>query len=125
MKINSVLSGMLFLLNQISFGQTHHEKLLNKINGRTKRLKKLVVLEKKENDIKLISELYIPEYFTVQLGITSDYVTGFKYFIVENEIFLEVLASKNKQKTTFFMVALAEEYKAILAKENRQQSLKK
>ncbi|RTZ06428.1 hypothetical protein EKL98_04060 [Flavobacterium bomense] len=76
-------------------------------------------MEKKENDIKLISELYNPEYFTVQLGIASDYVTGFKYFIVENEIFLEVLASKNKQKTTFFMVALAEEYKAILAKENR------
>ncbi|RTZ02852.1 hypothetical protein EKM02_02045 [Flavobacterium sp. RSP49] len=113
------------MLNQISFGQTHHEKLLNKIIGRTKRLKKLVVLEKKENDIKLISELYIPEYFTVQLVLASDYVNDFKYFIVDNEFFLEVLASKNKQKTTFFMVALAEEYKAILAKENRQQSLKK
>ncbi|RTY95538.1 hypothetical protein EKL32_05890 [Flavobacterium sp. GSN2] len=112
------------LLNLLG-GSMPLDPLLNKINGRTKRLKKLVVLEKKENDIKLISELYNPEYFTVQLGIASDYVTGFKYFIVENEIFLEVLASKNKQKTTFFMVALAEEYKAILAKENRQQSLKK
>ena len=39
------------------------DPLINKINGRTKRLKKLVVVEKKESNIKLLSELYDDEYF--------------------------------------------------------------
>lgn len=106
------------LLNLLG-GSKPLDPLLNKINGRTKRLKKLVVLEKKESFIKLISELYNQEYFAVQLDIVSDYVNGFKYFIVENDLFLEVLATKNEEKTTFFMVALAEEYKAILVKEKQ------
>jgi hypothetical protein len=105
-------------LLQLLGGSMPLDPLINKINGRTKRLKKLVVLEKKENFIKLISELYNQEYFTVQLGIASDYVNGFKYFIVENENFLKVLESKNEERTSFFMVALAQEYKDILSNEN-------
>lgn len=105
-------------LLQLLGGSMPLDPLINKINGRTKRLKKLVVLEKKENFIKLISELYNQEYFTVQLGIASDYVNGFKYFIVENENFLKVLESKNEERTSFFMVALAQEYKDILNNEN-------
>lgn len=101
------------LLNLLG-GSMPLDPLINKINGRTKRLKKLVILEKKENYIKLISELYNQEYFTVNLGIASDYVNGFKYFIVENENFLKVLESKNEERTSFFMVALAQEYKDIL-----------
>ena len=101
------------LLNLLG-GSMPLDPLINKINGRTKRFKKLVVLEKKENYIKLISELYNQEYFTVQLGIARDYVNGFKYFIVENEDFLKVLESKNEERTSFFMVALAQEYKDIL-----------
>lgn len=105
-------------LLQLLGGSMPLDPLINKINGRTKRLKKLVVLEKKENFIKLISELYNQEYFTVQLGIANDYVNGFKYFIVENENFLKVLESKNEERTSFFMVALAQEYKDILNNEN-------
>lgn len=88
-------------LFQLLGGLMPLDPLINKINGRTKRLKKLVVLEKKENFIKLISELYNQEYFTVQLGIANDYVNGFKYFIVENENFLKVLESKNEERTSF------------------------
>ncbi|WP_426090963.1 hypothetical protein [Flavobacterium sp. DSR3-2] len=105
-------------LLQLLGGSMPLDPLINKINGRTKRLKKLVILEKKENFIKLISELFSQEYFTVQLGIANDYVNGFKYFIVENENFLKVLESKNEERTSFFMVALAQEYKDILNNEN-------
>lgn len=105
-------------LLQLLGGSMPLDPLINKINGRTKRLKKLVILEKKENFIKLISELYSQEFFTVQLGIANDYVNGFKCFIVENENFLKVLESKNEERTSFFMVALAQEYKDILNNEN-------
>lgn len=107
----------ILLLNLLG-GAMPLDPLINKINGRTKRLKKLVALEKKEEYIKLISELYDPKHFTGQLGIASDYVSGFKYFIVENEIFLKVLATKKEQSISFFMVALAEEYKARMRSEN-------
>ena len=94
------------------------DPLINKINGRTKRLKKLVVVEKKEMNIQLISELYQQEYFTLQLKIAAEYINGFKYFVVENENFVKVLHSKNEQKTSFFLIALAEEYKTLLQSKN-------
>ncbi|RDI54739.1 peptidase associated/transthyretin-like domain-containing protein [Flavobacterium glaciei] len=100
----------IMLLNLLG-GTMPLDPLINKINGRTKRLKKLVVLEQKEHNIKLISKIYNQEYFTVKLGIPIDYVNGFKYFVVENENFLKVLESKNEERTSFFMVALAQEYK--------------
>lgn len=90
------------------------DPLINKINGRMKRLEKLVVVEKKEMNIQLISELYQQEYFTLELKIAAKYVNGFKYFVVENENFVKVLHFKNEQKTSFFLIALAEEYKTLL-----------
>jgi hypothetical protein len=101
------------LLNLIG-GSMPLDPLLNKINGRTKRLEKLVILEKKEKYFKLISDWYDEEFFTTKLGITPDYVSGFKYYLVENEFFSQVLESKNKQKAILFMVALAQEYKTAL-----------
>ena len=101
------------LLNLIG-GSMPLDPLLNKINGRTKRLKKLVILEKKEKYVQLISEWYDEEFFTTKLGITTDYINGFKYYLVENENFLQVLESKNNQKTILFMVALSQEYKIAL-----------
>jgi hypothetical protein len=71
-------------------------------------------LEKKEKYVQLISEWYDEEFFTTKLGIAPDYVNGFKYYLVENENFLQVLESKNNQKTILFMVALSQEYKIAL-----------
>ena len=95
------------------------DQLINKINGRTKRLKKLVVLEKKEEYVKLISELYSQEYLTIKLGIPADYVNGFKYFAVENEKFTITLKSNNKTMSTFVIGELANKYKEIIASENK------
>ena len=95
------------------------DPLINKINGRTKRLKKLVVLEKKEEYVKLISELYSQEYLTIKLGIPADYVNGFKYFAVENEKFTITLKSNNKTMTTFIIGELASKYNEIIASENK------
>lgn len=94
-------------------GSMKLDPLINKINGRTKRLKKLVALEKKETNIKLISEMYQIEFFTLKLGIPVEYVNGFKYYIVENEFFLKVLESHNEEKITFFIIGLAQEYKKL------------
>jgi hypothetical protein len=99
-------------------GSMELDPLLNMINGRTKRLKKLVVVEKKESNIKLISELYDAEYFTSELKIPSNNVAGFKYYIVENENFKKVLESKNEPQISFYITALAEEFKTLLNSKN-------
>ncbi|SEF69267.1 carboxypeptidase-like regulatory domain-containing protein [Flavobacterium urumqiense] len=100
-------------------GSMPFDPLINKINGRTKRLKKLVVLEKKEECVKLISELYNQEYLTGKLGIPADYVNGFKYFAVENEKFTIILKSNNKTMTSFLIGELAAKYNEIIASENK------
>ena len=61
--------------------------------------------------------MYTDDFFTTRLGISSEYVGGFKYYIVENDAFLKVLSSKNEEEITFFMITLAQEYKALIGLE--------
>jgi hypothetical protein len=106
----------IMLLNLLG-GVMPLDPVINKINGRTKRLKKLVALEKKEKSIKIITEWYEQDYFTTQLGIPAAYVSGFKYYLVEHEAFLKVLESQDKEEISFYMVGLAEEYTKLLSNE--------
>lgn len=95
------------------------DPLINKINGRTKRLKKEVILEKNELNIKYLAILFEEDYFVKYLKIPSEYVKGFKYYAVENEKFIVILESKNKVTTEFLLGELAIKYKEIIACENK------
>ncbi|TWI02204.1 hypothetical protein IQ05_00439 [Flavobacterium tiangeerense] len=92
-------------------GSMELDPLINKINGRTKRLKKLIVLERKELNIKWISEEFQDDFFTNQLGIKQEYISGFKYYLVENENFTKTLLTRDKDQIIFSMIPLAQEYK--------------
>lgn len=107
----------IMLLSMIGGGMPL-DPLINKINGRTKRLKKLIVVEKKEFNIKFLSELYDNEFFINTLRIPNSNVAGFKYYIVENENFKKVLDNKNKVQISFYMTELAEEFKILLNSKN-------
>ena len=87
---------------------------INKINGKTKRLKKLIVLEKKESDIKVISKLFGDNYFRDILNIPTENINGFKFYIVENENFIKILDSKNEPQISFYLAVLAEEFKMLM-----------
>jgi hypothetical protein len=60
------------------------DPLINKINGRTKRLKKRSDFRKKELNIKYLGA-FEEGYFVKYLKIPSEYVEGFKYYAVENK----------------------------------------
>ena len=92
-------------------GSMELDPLINKINGRTKRLKKLIVLEKKELNIKWISEEFQDAFFINQLGIKQEYISGFKYYLVENDNFTKTLLTRDKDQIIFSMIPLAQEYK--------------
>jgi hypothetical protein len=89
--------------------------LINLMSGRTAMLKKEIEVEKKELLLVKIEGLYNEDYYVKRLKIPSEYVKGFKYYIVENEKFTTVLKSKNKKMIEFLMVKLAVEYKDIIS----------
>ncbi len=94
------------------------DPLINMINGRTKKLKKEVFLERKELNLKLLATLFKDKFFVEKLKIPSGYVEGFKYYVVENEKFTNILSSKNLISTEFLLAELATKYNEIIACEN-------
>jgi hypothetical protein len=84
--------------------------ILNAISGRTKQLKKQLVVERKEILITKLNTLYKEEYFIKTLKIPSEYVLGFKYFAVENNDLANAMKIKNIEKTTLVLVQLSEKF---------------
>lgn len=100
-------------------GSVGLDPLLNLLSGRTAMLKKELEAEGKWSFISQIDNMFNEDYFRKTLKIPSEYIKGFKYYIVENERFATVLKSKNKTQIEFGMVSLAEKYNEIIAAENK------
>lgn len=86
------------------------DPLINKINGRTKRLKKLVVLEGKLAMMEKLDEYFIQDFYTTKLNIPVDYIDGFKFYIIENNTFVSYLKSNNIAMAKFIIIELAASY---------------
>ena len=93
------------------------DPILNKINGRTKNLKKNIEVEKKEVSIVQLGYIFEQSYFVGRLGVSSEYVAGFKYYLVENEEVVFLLRNKEKSKLEFLINELAVKYKEIISSE--------
>ncbi|TDO97665.1 hypothetical protein EV145_10918 [Flavobacterium sp. 245] len=93
------------------------DPVINKISGRTKRLKELVAVERKEMNIEQLGNLFEDAYFIDYLKIPSEYVLGFKFYFVESQDIGVLLLEKNKSKITPLMAELALKYKEIIASE--------
>lgn len=100
-------------------GSLEVDPILNAINGRTAMVKKWIEIEKKVNLLEKTGLLFKDEYYINTLKIPSEYIEGFKYYIVENEIFVGILESKNKTKIEFSIVPLAAKYNEIIATVNK------
>ncbi|WJS96464.1 carboxypeptidase-like regulatory domain-containing protein [Flavobacterium johnsoniae] len=99
-------------------GSMQLDPLINKINGRTKRLKANVEIEKKEKNLLKLGYLFDDVYFVQKLQIAKENVNEFKLFVIENNEFCTVLNSKNKTSTEFLLGELAAKYKEIISSEN-------
>lgn len=100
-------------------GSLNVDALLNAVNGRTTMTKKFIELENKLGLLEKTELLFEEEYYINTLKIPSEYVKGFKYYIVENKEFTTVLKTKNKTKIEFLMGELALKYNEIIAAENK------
>lgn len=98
-------------------GSLDIDPIINKINGRTKKLKTNVEIEKKEHHIEQLGYLFEEEYYVDYLKIPREYVRGFKFYIVEDQYAGTLLEEKNKSKLALLMSELALKYKEIIASE--------
>jgi len=96
---------------------TAGDALLNFMSGRTAMIKKEIQVEKKLSYIELIDNMFAIDHFINDFKIPADYVKGFKYYMVENDIFTNILKQKNKTTIDFLMGELANKYKDILSSE--------
>lgn len=95
------------------------DPLLNKISGRTKELKKNIKVEKKEISIKQLSNMFEDAYFIERLKISSEYISGFKFYLVENDEVIVLLNRKEKVRLELLMSEMALKYNEIILSENK------
>ncbi|MES2575287.1 MAG: hypothetical protein V4572_10115 [Bacteroidota bacterium] len=98
-------------------GSASLDPILNLFSGRTAMLKKELEVEKKVSFMSQIDNMFNDDYFIKILKIPSEYIKGFKYYVVENERFTSILKSKNKTNIEFVMVELARKYNEIILNE--------
>ena len=96
------------------------DPLFNKLSGRTKMLKKQVLVEKNERLLMKLDGLYEDKYYTDVLKIPNDYIGGFQYYIVEDPDFARALVDKNKPLTMFYVKKLAVDYVDLIKIEEAQ-----
>ena len=91
------------------------DPIINAINGRSKKLKKQIDIEKKEFLLLKISDLYQPAFYIKTLKISLENIKGFQYYIIENNSFVETLNLNKIEKSTIIMIELAEKFNQMIA----------
>lgn len=94
------------------------DPIINLISGRSAMLKKGIAIEKKEAYMGTLEKMFTDEYFVNKLGLPSEYIKGFEYYVVDNQKFTRVLDTKNRTSIEFLLAELAEKYKSIIAVED-------
>ena len=93
------------------------DPLFNWISGRTKLLRAELEIEKKELLLNKLDEWNEVSFYTDKLKIPSDYVDGFKIFVIYDEEIIKLLATNKKAKGNFQLAKLSVDYLNYL-KEN-------
>nr|WP_315258609.1 carboxypeptidase-like regulatory domain-containing protein [uncultured Flavobacterium sp.] len=91
-------------------GKLPFDPIINAINGRTKRLKKEVSVERKEFLMVKLEKLFEDKYYIETLKIPEELIKGFQYYCIEDPDFARSLKDKNKTITMFLIVGLASEF---------------
>jgi hypothetical protein len=89
--------------------------IINVISGRLKMLEKALETEKKEFAIERLNGIYLDEQIEVELKIPKEYVRGFLFYVVEDEVFLAAMHAKNQELARLNLIRLSESYRERLA----------
>lgn len=90
--------------------------IINWFTGRTKMLKKEIIVEKYEKLLVRLDGYYKDHYYTEVLKIPTAHIKGFQYYLIEDSDFSRALESKNKAMTLFLIKGLSDNYLKIISK---------
>lgn len=87
------------------------DPVFNAINGRTKRLKKEVQLERSQLRLQEFQQFFPKEALIDQVKVDPDDVMEFTYFILNQEELISLLESRDKNKLLFYLIQQHSLYK--------------
>lgn len=90
--------------------------LINKITGRTKRLKERVNLER-ENNLKEYLKHHYSDYISEWLGFEGEFIDRFLYYAVVNGEWEDIYPGGKKEQFQFRLIQMHEEYSNSLAED--------
>ncbi len=88
------------------------DPILNAINGRTRKLKKNILIERKEQNISILENGY-HNYMQESMGLTNVEINALIRFCVEEENLQNILASKNEGRIHLFLIESWNKYKSL------------
>lgn len=86
-------------------------KILNRISGRTKMLKKRVAVDKKYAQTQLVQDAFVDSLFIDSLKIPNDSFSDFMYFCEVDEDFDAVVKTDDQLKIWEFLINKSEVYR--------------
>ncbi|WP_051369525.1 hypothetical protein [Flavobacterium cauense] len=96
-------------------GSMPFDPIINKINGKTDRLKKEIVVEKHQMVQVKLGNMFDEDFLTKELNVKQEYLDGFIVYVSENPKVKQALKEKNKTLVTFLLGELAVEYNKMVA----------
>lgn len=77
------------------------DPIINKISGRTKRIKKHIELDRKMENIQFLKTHYSD--YMIELGLTEEDIGGFLFYLVDQESFQELITQNHEGRLKFFI----------------------
>lgn len=93
------------------------DAIINAISGKTKELKKNIVIEGIQKVQSKLLAMFDESYFINELKIPSDYVNGFVVYAAENDKITNAVSTKNKTLVKFLLGELAVDYNKMIKNE--------
>lgn len=86
------------------------DPVFNAINGRTKRMKAGVAIEKKQTAVTYINGLYTEDDIVTGLKVPREKVSGFVYYAIENSEIAAAAKADNEPLVRLLMIDVAGKY---------------
>jgi|GEM_PF-95688 len=102
------------LLNILG-GALPFDPIINKITGKTERLKKELSVEQCEMLMDRLKGWFQEPFVTDELKIPQEYVDGFWLYAMDDVSFKKSVNEKNKTLATFLLTELAVKYKKLIS----------
>lgn len=89
--------------------------IINLINGKTKQIRKEIVVEKYQRSQTKLGNMFSEDFLINEFNIEKEYLDGFIVYASENPKVAQALKEKNKTLVTFLLGGLATEYNKLVA----------